>query len=115
MSLAQTLGSQTIDQAAIVSDARQVAASIRAHSAPVRIILFGSAATGEFKIGSDLDLILIFTDLEAMRTARAGIRRNGLLHKSIPVDLLFMTQDRFAQAKEHGGVCYIADKEGIDL
>jgi len=37
------------------------------------------------------------------------------LQADIPIDLVFVTADRFDQQKDIGGVCFIAYHEGIEL
>ena len=115
MSLAQSLRPIEIDQNAIAAEARSVAIEIRRRCAPKRVILFGSAATGSFKFGSDLDFILVFRDLSELRTARSKLRKDGKLHNEFPIDLIFMTQEHFDTEKERGGLCYIVESEGVDL
>lgn len=115
MSLAQSFNQTPFDQAQIVGTARLIAAKIRTRCTPERIFLFGSAATGHFKVGSDFDFLLVFSDLEKMRAARQAIRKDGKLHKDVPVDLVFMTSEEFAARQAAGGLCYVVTKEGLEL
>ena len=115
MSLAQSLRPIQIDQNQVAMAAKKVAAEIRRRCAPQRIILFGSAAVGTFRFGSDLDFILIFGDISEIGPARKTLRTAGKLHQEIPVDLIFMTLAHFEAAKERGGLCYVVSKEGVEL
>ena len=115
MSLAQSLRPIPIDQNIIAAAAKNVAAEIRVRCMPKRVILFGSAANGSFKFGSDLDVILIFGDVSELRVARANLRKIGKLHNEIPIDLIFVTQEHFESAKERGGLCYTVSKEGVEM
>jgi predicted nucleotidyltransferase len=115
VSLAQALSAKSIDAAVALSWASEVATRVRAASTPERIILFGSAVDGRFKEGSDLDLLLIYADAAVLRSARSGIRQGGRLSVHCPVDLIFVTTQRFAAYCDLGGICYVAAHEGVDL
>jgi predicted nucleotidyltransferase len=115
MSLAQALSAKSIDPAVAKDWASDIAALIRAASSPQRIILFGSGADGHFREGSDLDLLLVYPDVTALRAARTNVRQSGRLSTRCPVDLVFVTSERFEKYKDLGGVCHIAAHEGIDL
>ncbi len=95
--------------------AQQIANKIRTVSSPSRIILFGSAAEDDFYEGSDIDLLLIFRSIEELQTERKKIRALGLLDKAVPVDLIFVSQQHFDAKKDIGGVCFIAEHEGVPL
>jgi predicted nucleotidyltransferase len=115
LSLAQSLNPKKIDPSVPLALAANVAAKIRTATMPERIILFGSAAEGTFKVGSDLDVLLVFADLDALNLGRGALRSLARLQADIPIDLVFVTADRFDQQKDIGGVCFIAYHEGIEL
>lgn len=115
VSLAERLNAAAIDQSTVLGWASDLAAHIRRASNPDKIILFGSAATGGFRQGSDLDILLVFADQLSLRQARRQIRAQGPLGAPCPVDLLFVTQSHFDEAKDRGGVCFVAHHEGIVL
>lgn len=115
MSLSQTFNPKKVDPEVLSKIVDDLALRIRSVASPKRIILFGSAAEGRFVEGSDIDLILIFSDMESLLTGRKAIRSMGLLNKSIPVDLVFVTQDHYDLKKDLGGVCFIGEHEGRDL
>jgi predicted nucleotidyltransferase len=79
---------------------------------PACIILFGSAAAGEMTEASDIDLILIFSNLEEMKKSQA------LLWKSLPADdwpadIIFHTVSSFRDSCNKGGdASWIASREG---
>jgi len=115
LSLAKRLNSPLIEQSIVNGWARDLATKIRLATVPELVILFGSAAEGRFREGSDLDLLLVFADLDAVRQGRRQIRASGPLGAPCPVDLLFVTRSHFDEAKDRGGVCFVAHREGVKL
>lgn len=116
MSLAQTFNSKPLLTANELNEVvTKISLQIRSVCSPKEMILFGSAADGTFKLGSDLDILLVFSDLIELRLARSQIRQLGLLHKTIPIDLVFMSNENFSKKKLLGGVAFIAHHEGVQL
>ena len=79
---------------------------------PERIILFGSASTGEMTKDSDIDLLVLERDTHDNREERLRIRRalNDLGHS---FDVIVMPTDRFEESKNViGGIAYPAHKYG---
>lgn len=90
----------------------EIVARIRASSSPDRIILFGSAATGEMNKDSDLDLLVLLDSPENPRLESTRIR-SELRGLGWPIDVLVMDKDRFEQTKSLiGGLAYPANKYG---
>ena len=79
---------------------------------PDKIILFGSAATGEMNRDSDLDLLVVEPAPTDTRSRSVQIRQAlGDVH--YPVDLVVMSSERFEETKELiGGIAYPANKYG---
>lgn len=82
---------------------------------PTRIILFGSAARGEMREGSDLDVLVVVPDglpqREGWTLANAGLRRFG-----IATDLVVVNESVLAQFGDRIGLVYEqALKEGKEL
>lgn len=115
MSLAQTFGAATPDLSAIRIVAEEIAKKIRNACGLVEIVLFGSAADGTFHFGSDIDLLLIFETAQDLSESRQKLRAIGSLHRSIPIDLIFVSRAEFLKKQDIGGVCFIAKHEGIPL
>ena len=115
MSLAQALNAKPISTAVARIWASELAEIIRGVSKPVHIILFGSGADGSFKEGSDLDLLIVYPDLSEMKVARTKIRQAGSLSKRCPVDLVFVTHERFEKYRNLCGICHTASHEGLEL
>ena len=80
-------------------------------SLPLRILVFGSAARGELREDSDVDIALVFADEQTMGTARKAVARSPRTDLW-PVDLLNFTQDEFQARAEIGGVCMLIRDEG---
>ena len=79
---------------------------------PQRIILFGSAATGEMSKDSDIDLLVLESAPGDMRKESVRIRQavRGL---GYPFDIIVMATERFEESKNVvGGVAYPANKYG---
>ena len=81
-------------------------------SQPDRIILFGSAATGQMTRDSDIDLLVLEASPEEPR--RESVRlRNALRGLGYPFDVMVMATERFEETKEIiGGLAYPANKYG---
>jgi predicted nucleotidyltransferase len=79
---------------------------------PDRIILFGSAATGQMTEDSDLDLLVVEPEPANTRDRSVSIwRALGDVH--YPVDVIVMSSERFEETKNIvGGIAYPARKYG---
>lgn len=85
---------------------------------PLRIVLFGSAARGELRPGSDLDMMVVVPEgVDELRTAQAlhvamGRERDLL----IAVDFIVTTMQRYeAQKNSIGSVCRDVARDGREL
>jgi predicted nucleotidyltransferase len=79
---------------------------------PDRIILFGSAATGQMTKDSDIDLLVVEPALASTRERRVAIR-GAVGDIGYPVDVIVMRTDRFERTKRFiGGIAYPANKYG---
>jgi predicted nucleotidyltransferase len=79
---------------------------------PERIILFGSAATGQMTKDSDLDLLVVESDPADTRDRSVRIRR-ALGDVRYPVDVIVMSGARFQETMNLiGGIAYPAWKYG---
>lgn len=91
---------------------KEIIRRIRITADPDRIILFGSAATGQMTPDSDIDLLILKTTQDNQRQERIRIRQalRGLGH---PFDIIIMTPERFDETKNViGGIAYPANKYG---
>jgi predicted nucleotidyltransferase len=79
---------------------------------PDKIILFGSAATGEMTRDSDIDLLIVEPEILDRRGEYVRIRK-AIGDIKYPVDILFITTEWFEESKEViGGIAYPAHKHG---
>ena len=79
---------------------------------PDRIILFGSAATGQMTQDSDIDLLVVEPEPANPRDRSVRIRR-ALGDVQYPVDVIVMSSERFEETKNIiGGIAYPAQKYG---
>lgn len=79
---------------------------------PQRIILFGSAATGQMTKDSDIDLLVLESDPGDTRKESVRIHQavRGL---GYPFDIIVMAVERFEESKDViGGIAYPANKYG---
>ena len=84
-------------------------------SHPNRIILFGSAATGQMTKDSDLDILVVEPQPGDTRDRSVKIRR-ALGDVRYPVDVIVMSSERFEATKNLiGGIAYPACKYGYAL
>ena len=79
---------------------------------PDRIILFGSAVTGQMTKDSDIDLLVVEPALASTHERRVAIR-GAVGDIGYPVDVIVMRTDRFERTKRFiGGIAYPANKYG---
>ena len=98
----------TVDQTLLDEVVRRVLTVAR----PERIILFGSAATGQMTEDSDLDLLVVEPEPANTRDCSVRIRR-ALGDVRYPVDVIVMSSARFEETKNLiGGIAYPARKYG---
>ncbi len=81
-------------------------------SSPERILLFGSAATGELSPSSDIDLLVLESEVDDARREANRIRE-VLRRLGKPFDVIVMTTERFEETKDViGGLAYPASRYG---
>ncbi|MDO8587383.1 MAG: nucleotidyltransferase domain-containing protein [Armatimonadota bacterium] len=79
---------------------------------PDKVILFGSAATGEMTCDSDIDLLVVEQDPGNRRDEYVRIRQ-AIGNLGHPFDILFISTQWFEESKEViGGIAYPANKYG---
>lgn len=97
-----------IEQGVIDEIVRCVTSAVPAQ----RIILFGSAATGQMTQDSDIDLLVVNEKIEDPWAERLAVRRS-LKDLAYPFDIILMTTARFEETKGViGGIAYPANKHG---
>lgn len=85
---------------------------ILAVAKPDRIILFGSAATGQMARDSDIDLLIV-EPAPANRHEESVKIRSAIGDIDYPVDVIVIPTERFEATKNiFGGVAYPAHKYG---
>ncbi len=94
------------------STLEQIVATIVQLAHPDRVILFGSAATGEMTADSDLDLLVV--ERQVTNTRQESIRlRAALEDVPYPIDVIVMSRQWFDDTKNViGGIAYPAHKYG---
>jgi len=98
----------TIDQATLDEIVRRILSV----ASPEKIILFGSAATGEMNADSDIDLLIVEADPGNQRKESVRIHSSlrGLGHS---FDVIVIGSEWFEASKNViGGIAYPANKYG---
>ena len=81
-------------------------------SRPDRIILFGSAASGQMTKDSDIDLLIVEASPKNHHEESLQIR-DAIGNVNVPVDVLIIETERFEATKNIvGGIAYPAHKYG---
>jgi predicted nucleotidyltransferase len=94
--------------ATIVEMARRIAAGFH----PSKIILFGSAGRGQATADSDVDLLVVVSQVDNRRALRIAIRR-ALNDLRVPKDIVVLTEEEFeVKRRIPGTIAYPADTEG---
>jgi len=79
---------------------------------PQRVILFGSAATGQMTPDSDIDLLVLDRNVMDAREEAVRIRR-ALSGIPFPFDVVVMRPERFEETRGViGGIAWPADRHG---
>ncbi len=85
---------------------------VQSVASPRRIVLFGSAATGEMNADSDVDLLVTLETVENPRRESVKISR-ALRGLGRPIDIIVISDSRFEESKDVvGGIAYPANKYG---
>ncbi len=106
--MADTQTTTRIDDALIEEIVRRVLSV----ATPDKIILFGSAATGEMTRDSDIDLLVVEPQPKDHRRESVAIG-DALRGMGFPVDVLVISTDWFEASKNViGGIAYPANKYG---
>lgn len=91
---------------------REIVRRIVSVTAPERIILFGSASTGQMTKDSDIDLLVLERDTSDNREEQVRIRQ-ALRDLDHSFDVIVMPTERFEESKNViGGIAYPAHKYG---
>lgn len=73
---------------------------------PARVIVFGSVARGEAGADSDLDLLVLFDDLDAADRRRLMGRIRTAIDAPVPIDVLVAEVSEFEADKDVNGSPY---------
>lgn len=83
-----------------------------------KVIIFGSAARGEMRKDSDIDIIILSPDFKTMgfveRVAFLNRNRRGL-SREVPMDILGYTPGEFDKLTKESAILFEAKEEGIVL
>jgi predicted nucleotidyltransferase len=92
--------------------AEEIVQRILSASNPDRIILFGSAATGQMTRDSDIDLLVVAPSPANTLEERVRLRR-ALQGLGFAFDVFVIATERFEESKNiFGGIAYPAHKYG---
>lgn len=84
---------------------------------PLRVVLFGSAARGDVRNGSDLDLMVVVREgVDEKQVAKRLYLEAGRLRLPVGVDFVVTTASRFEQQKSRfWTVFHEVDRDGREL
>jgi predicted nucleotidyltransferase len=97
-----------------IPEIKQIVSLITSKITPERIILFGSYARGDYKVNSDIDILIIMKNLKNEREI-TGLLYKSLLNENIniPVDLIAVDDEKYNNLKNKNGYIYkTIEKEG---
>jgi predicted nucleotidyltransferase len=100
-----------LDKSVIDSYVDQVLQFTLARCNPELVILFGSAVSGRFDQMSDIDLLLVFSDISESTKARRNLY-SGRPLQSHSVDFVCMSRIDYDRKKDCGGIAFVAKNEG---
>jgi len=113
-SLAEGFNNRVVDESEVWPELMRINRQIQEASKPVMIFLFGSLAEGKFRLHSDIDLLVVYSSVTEVRSARTELAKARILPKW-PCDYLFFTEEKFNIMKDIGGPCYMAFHHGKKL
>jgi len=91
---------------------QEIVRRITSVATPDKVILFGSAATGEMTPDSDIDLLIVEREIADRRGEYVRIRE-ALGDIDYPFDIIFISTQWFEESKNVvGGIAYPAEKYG---
>ncbi len=91
---------------------REIVRRILRVCSPDRVILFGSAASGTMTPDSDIDLLVLESQVEDAREEATRLRA-ALAGIPFPIDVIVMSRDRFEETREViGGIAFPAARYG---
>jgi len=90
----------------------EIVRRIRTVVEPDRVLLFGSAATGEMNADSDIDLLVLEAAPQDSRRESIAVR-SALRGLGMAFDVIVMRTERFEESKDViGGLAYPAHRQG---
>jgi uncharacterized protein len=98
------------------SEIDELVQRIVARFAPDRVILFGSRARGDARPDSDIDLLVLFSEVEDPRARAAEIYASLAGCSTIPKDIVVSTTGRLERYRNVVNTVYWpASREGVTL
>lgn len=93
----------------------EVTEFVKRHKDVVKAVLFGSAARGEMKENSDIDLILVSERFEGKSALKRPVQFYLDWDRGYPVDFLCYTPAEFDTLRKKATIVREALKEGIEI
>lgn len=102
------------------ADVQRVVDLVVETTGPLRIVLFGSAARGELRYGSDLDMMVVVAEgsdtLRVAQSLHVAMGRKRGLAARVGVDFVVTTPSRFEHRRRSLGSVYREiDRDGREL
>lgn len=96
----------------LAPDIAEIVRRIVSRFNPDKIILFGSHARGDAGPDSDIDLLILFPEVENPVRRQAELYRAFIGSSASPKDLVVSTTERFERYKDTVNTVYPAWREG---
>ncbi len=93
--------------------ASELVQKLESEIALYQVYLFGSAATNEHTLDSDLDLLVIVDDTSDIKKVYKIVQRP--FFSSVAVDWIVKSKAEFSKMKDIGGVCFVAFHQGKEI
>lgn len=95
--------------------AKRFAFKVRKRYSPVKIILFGSRARGDYLNRSDFDFLIISKKFENIPFMFRASDLYGAWSEAVDIEPLCYTPEEFERKKKKIGIVRQAVKEGIEI
>lgn len=100
-----------LDPAWVKAEAKRIADLIVTQAKPRAVYLFGSASEGKMTDQSDFDFLVIVEGAHSLRASQRTLLPFYPLSE-YPVDIVWVTEERFERMKLLGGICFVVHEEG---
>ena len=80
-----------------------------------KMILFGSRARGEFRVHSDVDLLIVSPEFKGVKSYKRPLSFYEDWHIDLPFEFICLTPEEFKEKSQQITIVREAVKEGIEI